>query len=75
MEQQYYEISSNFTPIFNIALALLKGRGCEELCNIISSAKISVVNPSLTFNYPFFLLSSTLRFSFAVLCTTNFSRF
>ena len=32
-------------------------------------------NPSLTFNYPFFLLSSTLRFSFAVLCTTNFSRF
>ena len=30
MEQQYYEISSNFTPIFNIALALLKGRGCEE---------------------------------------------
>ena len=33
------------------------------------------LNPSLTFNYPFFLLSSTLRFSFAVLCTTNFSRF
>lgn len=32
-------------------------------------------NPSLTFNYPFFLLSSPLRFSFAVLCTTNFSRF
>ena len=33
------------------------------------------LSPSLTFNYPFFLLSSTLRFSFAVLCTTNFSRF
>ena len=32
-------------------------------------------NPSLTFAYPFFLLSSTLRFSFAALCTTNFSRF
>ena len=32
-------------------------------------------NPSLIFNYPFFLLSSTLQFSFAMLCTTNFSRF
>ena len=32
-------------------------------------------NPSLTFAYPFFLLSSTLRFSFAALCTTNYSRF
>ena len=35
MEQQYYEIASNFTPVFNIALALLKGRGCEEICNTI----------------------------------------
>ena len=33
------------------------------------------LSPSLTFAYPFFLLSSTLRFSFAALCTTNFSRF
>ena len=32
-------------------------------------------NPRLTFAYPYFLLSSTLRFSFAALCTTNFSRF
>ncbi len=44
MEQQYYEIVSNFTPIFNIALALLKERGCEEICNAISSAKILIVN-------------------------------
>ena len=29
------------------------------------------INPSLIFNCPFFLLSSTLRFSFAVLCTLN----
>ena len=34
-----------------------------------------LLNPSLTFNYLFFLLSSTLRFSFAAMCTTNFSRF
>jgi hypothetical protein len=44
MEQQYYEIPSNFSPIFNIAMALLKGRGYEDICNMISSAKISVVN-------------------------------
>ena len=31
-----------------------------------------IFNPSLTFNYPFFLHSSTLRFSFAVLCTKTF---
>ena len=35
---------------------------------------IEGINPSLTFAYPFFLLSSTLWFSFAVLCTTNFSQ-
>ena len=35
----------------------------------------SYLTPSLIFNCPFFLLSSTLRFSFAALCTTNFSRF
>ena len=34
-----------------------------------------MVNPSLTFHSPFSLLFNTLRFSFAVLCTTNFSRF
>ena len=44
MEQQYYEIPSNFFPVFNIAMALLRGRGYEDICNVISSAKISVVN-------------------------------
>ena len=44
MEQQYYEITSNFSPVFNIAMALLKGRGYEDICNMVSSAKISVVN-------------------------------
>ena len=43
---------------------------CRGLCR-----QERELSPSLTFNYPFFLLSSTLRFSFAVLCTTNFSRF
>lgn len=43
-QQQYYEISSNFSPVFNLALALMKERGNEEICNAISSANISVVN-------------------------------
>ena len=44
MEQQFYEISSNFSPVFNIALALLKGRGQDEVFNIVSTARISVIN-------------------------------
>lgn len=42
MEQQYYEIASNFTPVFNIALALLKGRGCKEICNTIPDKRYHV---------------------------------
>ncbi len=37
MEQQFYEISSNFSPVFNIALALLKGRGQDEVFNVSST--------------------------------------
>lgn len=44
MDQQYYEIPSNFSPVWNIALALLKQRGYVETCNLLSSARISVVN-------------------------------
>ena len=47
----------------------------DILFQLIKDNRIYDFNPSLTFNYPFFLLSSPLRFSFAVLCTTNFSRF
>ena len=46
--------------------------GEDAFSNVVLT---SLINPSVTFNYPFFLLSSPLRFSFAVLCTTNFSRF
>ena len=51
-----------------------------KYCYPISSSGLfslleSYFNPSLIFNCPFFLLYSTLRFSFAALCTTNFSRF
>ena len=50
-------------------------RAKETLAEIPHLKDMGYLNPSLTFNYPFFLLSSPLRFSFAVLCTTNFSRF
>lgn len=44
MEQQYYEIQSNFLPIYNVAKALMKGRGYEDICSLIADAKVSVVN-------------------------------
>ena len=44
MEQQYYEISSNFLPILNTAKALIKERGNNDIFNIITNAKFSVVN-------------------------------
>ena len=44
MKQQYYEITSNFSPVLNLALALLRERGCSDVCEVISSSKISVVN-------------------------------
>ena len=58
-----------------ITLDMRASQATRELRKIEDEKKRREFNPSLTFNYPFFLLSSTLRFSFAVLCTTNFSRF
>ena len=46
----------------------------DKIERIILDGQYSL-NPSLIFNCPFLLLSSTLRFSFVALCTTNFSRF
>ena len=53
----------------------LRNRNTLEFIGIWEKVYNPSFNPSLTFNCPFFLLSSTLRFSFAALCTTNFSRF
>lgn len=44
MEQQYYEIKSNFVPILNTAKALIKERGNNDIFNIITNAKFSVLN-------------------------------
>ena len=46
-----------------------------DVIDVMYQSLRTVLNPSLILNCPFFLLSSTLRFSFAALCTTNFSRF
>ena len=72
MEQKYYEIASNFIPVFNIALALLKGRGCEEICNTISSAKISVVNTEYD-NWNGGTYGYTVYISLSVKLYTSFS--
>lgn len=44
MEQQYYEIKSNFAPILNTAKALIKERGHNDIFDIITNAKLSTVN-------------------------------
>ncbi|MBO4814813.1 MAG: hypothetical protein J5523_07630 [Muribaculaceae bacterium] len=44
MEKQFYEKQSNFSPILNIAKALIKERGHKDIFDIITNAKFSVVN-------------------------------
>ena len=44
MAQQYYEIYSNFSPVFNTANVLMRGRGYNEICDIIADSQILVVN-------------------------------
>lgn len=69
MGLQYYEIPSNFSPVWNIALALLKGRGYDETCNLLSSAKISVVNTDFdnwnggTYGYTVYLSISVKQYT------------
>lgn len=46
MEQQYYEIQSNFFPIYNTASVLMRRRGYNEICDVIAGAQISVINTS-----------------------------
>lgn len=69
MEQQYYEISSNFLPVLNLALALLKERGRDDIYKIVSSAKISVVNTDYdnwnggTYGYTVFVSLSVKQYA------------
>ncbi len=44
MNKEYYEIETNFSPIFNTANLLMKARGYNENCDIIADSQISVVN-------------------------------
>ena len=44
MAEQFYEIYSNFSPVFNTANALLKERGHNDICELIADSQISVVN-------------------------------
>lgn len=44
MEFKNYEIPNNFSLIYNTAVALMKARGLDNICDIIADAKISVVN-------------------------------
>lgn len=44
MSQQYYEIYSNFSPVFNTANVLMRERGYNEICDILADPQILVVN-------------------------------
>lgn len=43
-QQQYYEIPSNFSPVYNMANILMRERGHGEICNYVADAHILVVN-------------------------------
>ena len=42
--QQYYEIPSNFSPVYNMANILMRERGHDEICNYVADAHILVIN-------------------------------
>lgn len=44
MTPEYYEIPDNFAPVFNIAKALLSSREHIDICEMLNSATISVIN-------------------------------
>lgn len=43
MEQQYYEIQSNFSPVYKTANILIKERGYDEVCYILTDTDVSAV--------------------------------
>ncbi len=69
MAEQYYEVYSNFSPVFNTANALLSGRGCNEICEIISDSQLTVVNTEYdnwnggTYGYTVYIGLSVKKYS------------
>ena len=69
MNQQFYEIHANFLPVLNLALALLKERGHNDINQIVSSAQLSVVNTDFdnwnggTYGYTVFVRLSVKHYT------------
>ncbi len=69
MAQEYYEKYSNFSPILNTANALMRGRGYNEVCDIIADSQISIVNTDYdiwnagTFIYTVYVNLSVKKYS------------
>lgn len=69
MVQQYYEIESNFDPVFRLASALIKAKGHNEVCQLLSNAKLSVINTDYdnwnggTYGYTVYIGLSVKRYS------------
>lgn len=69
MEQQYYEILSNFLPVFNVAKALMRERGHNDISDVITDAKLAVINTDYdgwnggTYGYTVYVSLSIKRYS------------
>lgn len=69
MNPEYYEIESNFSPVYNLAIALMKGRGQDDICRLLTEAKLSVVNTEYdgwnggTYGYTVFVSLSVKQYS------------
>ncbi len=69
MNPEYYEIESNFSPVYNLAIALMKGRGQDDICSVLSEARLSVVNTEYdgwnggTYGYTVYVSLSVKQYS------------
>lgn len=69
MNPEYYEIESNFSPVYNLAIALMKERGQDDICRVLSEARLSVVNTEYdgwnggTYGYTVYVSLSVKQYS------------
>ena len=69
MNKMYYEIESNFQPLYKTALAIIEQRTGDELINILNGAQISVVNTDYdnwnggTYGYTVYINLSVKKYS------------
>lgn len=69
MGQAFYEIDSNFLPVYNLAVALIKERGRDDICRVLLDARLSVLNTEFdgwnggTYGYTVFVSLSVKQYT------------